>query len=108
MVTREEKYELIRTIKQSVVFEDLCAGLPGEFVKYFKHCRSLRYDEEPDYKKMKMMFRDLFFKLDYVWDYQFEWIELVQQQTVDPILVAKYSKNSLSSLRGGSKSSNDT
>jgi len=75
--TREEKYDLIRTIKQSINIEDLCLNLPEEFIQYFKHCRSLKFDEEPDYKKFKMLFRDLFFKLDFVWDYQFEWSEIV-------------------------------
>lgn len=36
---REEKYELIKTIKQTISIEDLCHALPNEFVKYFQHCR---------------------------------------------------------------------
>ena len=75
--SREEKYEYIKQLKQSISISDLCSGLPsiyaflrlGEFESYFQHCRTLKFDEEPQYKKLKMMFRDLFFKLDYVWDF---------------------------------------
>ncbi len=57
--------------------EELCKELPKEFLIYMNHCKQLKFEEEPDYKKMKMMFRDLFFKLDFVWDYQFDWINIV-------------------------------
>ncbi|CAD8153467.1 unnamed protein product [Paramecium pentaurelia] len=99
---REEKYELIKTIKQTISIEDLCNGLPNEFLKYFQHCRSLKFDEEPDYKRFKMLFRDLFFKLDFIWDYLFNWIEQLQQEQIQSIIHKKNSKNSLSSLKGGS------
>lgn len=26
-----------------------------------------------------MMFRDLFFKLDYVWDFQFDWASMLEE-----------------------------
>ncbi|CAD8069922.1 unnamed protein product [Paramecium sonneborni] len=100
---REEKYELIKTIKQTISIEDLCHGLPKEFVKYFQHCRQLKFDEEPDYKRFKMLFRDLFFKLDFIWDYQFDWIESLQQEQIQSIIHTKFSRNSLSSLKGGSQ-----
>jgi hypothetical protein len=35
VTNREEKYELIKTIKSTISIEDLCHGLPNEFVKYF-------------------------------------------------------------------------
>ncbi|CAD8058209.1 unnamed protein product [Paramecium primaurelia] len=99
---REEKYELIKTIKQTITIEDLCNGLPNEFLKYFQHCRSLKFDEEPDYKRFKMLFRDLFFKLDFIWDYLFNWIEQLQQEQIQSNIHTKNSKNSLSSLKEGS------
>ncbi|CAK77898.1 unnamed protein product (macronuclear) [Paramecium tetraurelia] len=99
---REEKYELIKTIKQTISVEDLCHGLPHEFVKYFQHCRQLKFEEEPDYKRFKMLFRDLFFKLDFVWDYQFNWIDSLEQEQIQSIMHSRNSKNSLSSHKGES------
>lgn len=71
--SRDEKYESIKKLKQELSLEEVCEGLPGEFLRYMQHCKSLKFEEEPDYKGMKMMFRDLFFKLDLNWDFVFEW-----------------------------------
>lgn len=35
-------------------------GYPMEFVTYFQYCRSLRFDDKPDYSYLRKMFRDLF------------------------------------------------
>ena len=38
----------------------LCKGFPSEFVIYFQYCRSLRFDDKPDYSYLRKLFRDLF------------------------------------------------
>ena len=38
----------------------LCKSFPLEFVTYFQYCRSLRFDDKPDYSYMRKLFRDLF------------------------------------------------
>lgn len=38
----------------------LCKGFPLEFVTYFQYCRSLRFDDKPDYSYLRKLFRDLF------------------------------------------------
>jgi casein kinase 1 len=35
--------------------------------------RSLRFDEKPDYAFLRRMFRDLFAKEGWNWDYVFDW-----------------------------------
>ncbi|XP_050436561.1 casein kinase I-like [Adelges cooleyi] len=37
--------------------EELCDGLPIEFVAYLDHCRRLRYEEAPKYAACKYLFR---------------------------------------------------
>jgi hypothetical protein len=37
----------------------LCKGFPLEFVTYFQYCRSLRFDDKPDYSYLRKLFRDL-------------------------------------------------
>ena len=38
----------------------LCKGFPLEFATYFQYCRSLRFDDKPDYSYLRKLFRDLF------------------------------------------------
>jgi hypothetical protein len=42
------------------VVQVLCKGFPLEFVTYFQYCRSLRFDDKPDYSYLRKLFRDLF------------------------------------------------
>ena len=58
----------------------LCKGYPMEFVTYFQYCRSLRFDDKPDYSYLRKMFRDLFAREGYQWDYVFDWTMIKAQQ----------------------------
>jgi hypothetical protein len=40
----------------------LCRGYPTEFLTYFLYCRSLRFEDVPDYQYLKILFRDLFIR----------------------------------------------
>lgn len=40
----------------------LCRAYPTEFASYFHYCRSLRFDDKPDYAYLKRIFRDLFIR----------------------------------------------
>lgn len=40
--------------------EVLCRGFPMDFTTYFQYCRSLRFDDKPDYSYLRKLFRDLF------------------------------------------------
>lgn len=40
----------------------LCKSYPSEFMSYFHYCRSLRFDDKPDYSYLKRLFRDLFIR----------------------------------------------
>jgi hypothetical protein len=44
------------------LFQALCRGYPTEFASYFHYCRSLRFDDKPDYSYLKRLFRDLFIR----------------------------------------------
>jgi hypothetical protein len=45
-----------------ILFQALCRGYPTEFTSYFHYCRSLRFDDKPDYSYLKRLFRDLFIR----------------------------------------------
>lgn len=40
----------------------LCKSFPSEFTSYFHYCRSLRFEDKPDYSYMRRLFRDLFIR----------------------------------------------
>lgn len=78
--TKRQKYEKISEKKMSTPIEVLCKGYPMEFVTYFQYCRSLRFDDKPDYSYLRKMFRDLFSREGYQWDYVFDWTILKHAQ----------------------------
>lgn len=68
-----EKYSNIREKKLATTEEDLCAGLPQEFVEYLKYCKNLKFEETPDYKSLKDKFKTLFFSLQLDYDFMYDW-----------------------------------
>ena len=78
--TKREKYDKISDKKYSTPIEVLCKGFPSEFATYLNYCRSLRFDEKPDYAYCRKLFRDLFVREGYIYDYVFDWTVLKHQQ----------------------------
>ncbi|KAI5593870.1 hypothetical protein POPTR_003G043500v4 [Populus trichocarpa] len=79
--TKKQKYEKISEKKVSTSIEVLCRGYPTEFASYFHYCRSLRFDDKPDYAYLKRLFRDLFIREGFQFDYVFDWTILKYQQS---------------------------
>lgn len=79
-VTKKQKYQRISERKLSTPTETLCKGFPTEFPVYFQYVRSLRFDDKPDYSYLRKLFRDLFIREGYMWDYVFDWTILKYQQ----------------------------
>jgi len=79
--TKKQKYEKISEKKMSTPIEVLCKAYPSEFASYFHYCRSLRFDDKPDYAYLKRIFRDLFIREGFQFDYVFDWTILKYQQS---------------------------
>eukprot|EP00475_Leptophrys_vorax_P028129 TRINITY_DN4051_c0_g1_i1.p1 TRINITY_DN4051_c0_g1~~TRINITY_DN4051_c0_g1_i1.p1 ORF type:complete len:438 (-),score=20.98 TRINITY_DN4051_c0_g1_i1:479-1792(-) len=79
--TKKQKYEKISEKKMSTPIEVLCKGYPTELASYFHYCRSLRFDDKPDYSYLKRLFRDLFIREGFQFDYVFDWTILKYQQS---------------------------
>jgi hypothetical protein len=71
--TREEKYRLITEKKKSCRAEDLCSDLPVEFLNYLTYVKSLGFKNDPDYRKLRRSFKELFMKNEFIYDYEFDW-----------------------------------
>ncbi|CAF0773110.1 unnamed protein product [Didymodactylos carnosus] len=71
--TKRQKYERISEKKMSTPIEELCRGFPAEFTTYLSYCRSLRFDDKPDYSYLRQLFRNLFHRQGFTYDYVFDW-----------------------------------
>ncbi|CAH8261538.1 unnamed protein product [Arabidopsis lyrata] len=79
--TKKQKYEKISEKKMLTPVEVLCKSFPSEFTSYFHYCRSLRFEDKPDYSYLKRLFRDLFIREGYQFDYVFDWTILKYPQS---------------------------
>eukprot|EP00826_Nyctotherus_ovalis_P060973 TRINITY_DN8627_c0_g1_i5.p1 TRINITY_DN8627_c0_g1~~TRINITY_DN8627_c0_g1_i5.p1 ORF type:complete len:259 (+),score=83.59 TRINITY_DN8627_c0_g1_i5:510-1286(+) len=70
---REEKYKAIQDLKASTSPETLCKEYPQEFCTYLNYCRKLSFEEKPDYGYLRKLFRDLYVKKGYEYDYVYDW-----------------------------------
>ncbi|KAK7208396.1 kinase-like domain-containing protein [Myxozyma melibiosi] len=71
--TKKQKYDRIMERKMSTPTEILCRGFPPEFSLYLNYSRSLRFDDRPDYTYLRKLFRDLFVRDGFQYDYVFDW-----------------------------------
>ncbi len=54
-----------------VAFKPLFASV--EFSHYLKYCRGLTFEERPDYGHLRQLFRNLFHRQGFTYDYVFDW-----------------------------------
>lgn len=79
--TKKQKYERIMDRKMSTSTEQLCKGFPTEFRSYFEYCRSLRFEDRPDYAYLKRLFKELFYRKGFQYDNMFDWtVQNMQQE----------------------------
>ncbi|EAA60906.1 conserved hypothetical protein [Aspergillus nidulans FGSC A4] len=71
--TKKQKYDRIMEKKMTTPTEVLCRGFPNEFSIYLNYTRSLRFDDKPDYSYLRKIFRDLFVRESFQYDYVFDW-----------------------------------
>jgi casein kinase 1 len=70
---KKDKYEKIMEKKISTPIEDLCRHYPTEFVTFLSYCRSLRFEDRPDYAYVRRLMKDLFFRESFQYDFAFDW-----------------------------------
>jgi casein kinase 1 len=55
---KEKHFQQIGERKASTCVQDLCESLPKAFVSYFESCRSLRFDQKPNYFHLRSLFKN--------------------------------------------------
>ena len=71
--TKQEKYDRIKESKLQTSVETLCEGCPPEFATYLNYCKNLGFEDRPDYGYLRRLFKDLFFRQGYEYDFVFDW-----------------------------------
>jgi casein kinase I family protein HRR25 len=71
--TKKQKYDRIMEKKMTTPTDLLCRGFPNEFGIFLNYTRALRFDDKPDYSYLRKLFRDLFTREGYQYDYVFDW-----------------------------------
>ena len=69
-----EKLDKINNMKMTIADEELCYGLPSEFVSYMKYVKSLEFQQDPDYNYIKGLFISILSKSDVPRNINFFWI----------------------------------
>ena len=83
------KMTRIRNLKDASP-QSICAGLPEEFEWYLSYCRSLKFEEQPDYSLIRKKFRELYYKRGFECDVEgnpivnFEWNSKLYANYVAP------------------------
>eukprot|EP00252_Welwitschia_mirabilis_P021590 TRINITY_DN5575_c0_g1_i2.p1 TRINITY_DN5575_c0_g1~~TRINITY_DN5575_c0_g1_i2.p1 ORF type:complete len:477 (+),score=69.07 TRINITY_DN5575_c0_g1_i2:591-2021(+) len=91
--TKKQKYDKISEKKLTTPIEVLCKSYPKEFASYFHYCRSLRFEDKPDYSYLKYLFRELFIREGFEYDHIYDWTILKYQQSQ---MIAGVPHNNLS------------
>ena len=97
--SRTEKYEIIKDMKTKIPIRELVRmkidpktklqmqqqsehgetipeiedNVPEEFVMFMDYCRDLKFEEKPDYNYLRKLFKDLFNRMGYEYDYVYDW-----------------------------------
>ncbi|OQV21689.1 Casein kinase I isoform gamma-1 [Hypsibius exemplaris] len=77
--TLKERYQKIGDTKRATPVESLCDGYPEEFAIYLRYARRLDFFETPDYDYLRRLFLDLYHRMTYKDDLEFDWNAKQQQ-----------------------------
>eukprot|EP00831_Metopus_contortus_P037782 TRINITY_DN29764_c0_g2_i1.p1 TRINITY_DN29764_c0_g2~~TRINITY_DN29764_c0_g2_i1.p1 ORF type:complete len:212 (+),score=41.40 TRINITY_DN29764_c0_g2_i1:2-637(+) len=70
---KDDKYRKIMEIKLSTSIETLCKGFPPELQMMIKYCKTLKFEEDPQYDTLKQFLKGIFISNKIEYDYEFDW-----------------------------------
>jgi serine/threonine protein kinase len=80
-----DKSAYIADCKMKTSLAALCEGLPREFLSYMQKVRQLRFDEKPNYPHLRGLFIQLMVRMDFAYDYRFDWVVRQEKRIADLI-----------------------
>lgn len=70
---KDDKYLKIKKCKIDTPIEQLCHGYPEEFAFYMEYCKNLTFEQNPDYSKIRRIFKELYHKCGFEHDFIYDW-----------------------------------
>lgn len=64
--------------KMTTTLQQLCDGLEPEFLSYMQYCRSMKYDQEPEYSYLRNLFAKLAHRKSFIYDWNYDWMTISQ------------------------------
>lgn len=80
--SKRTKYAKIMEKKMATPVEVLCKKAPPEFSSYLNYCRSLHFQDRPDYAHLRQMLRELLFREGYSHDGVYDWTILQRSRSL--------------------------
>jgi len=80
---KNKKERLIEAckLKNSTKLEEICEGIPEEFIDYIKYCRKLEFEQDPNYDFLRNLFVLILTKENQKNDLNFFWINKVNAKS---------------------------
>ena len=69
---KKKRYSLIYKEKTKYTADELCNGMPREFIVFLDYVKTLSFDEKPPYNSFKKLFTRLYDRMEFK-DHSFEW-----------------------------------
>ena len=66
----------------SISLQTCIKYISAEFATYLNYCRSLRFEEKPDYAYLRQLIRNLFHRQGFSYDYVFDWNTIKEVRNV--------------------------
>ena len=90
---KKEKHKKIMESKLQISPEKLCEGLSGEFVSLLKYARELEFEEKPDYKRFKLMFKNRITMNGGILNWEYDWDKIKNEDSKEEDEKSENSKN---------------
>ena len=72
--TKMQRFISNYRMKKNIKPEVLCENLPEQFCEYMKYVRNLKFEEDPDYNKLRWLFMSLLISMHLKNDLGFSWV----------------------------------
>ena len=94
----EIREKIVKKIRLETTDENLCKGLPNEFIDYMKYTKKLNFEQEPDYNYLSGLFQSILSKTEFKKSLIFFWIKQKNENEENKIFSpeAKVRNNSKS------------
>eukprot|EP00917_Polyrhabdina_sp_WS-2016_P016281 GHVP01035266.1.p1 GENE.GHVP01035266.1~~GHVP01035266.1.p1 ORF type:complete len:441 (-),score=42.51 GHVP01035266.1:117-1439(-) len=81
--SKQDKYKRIMECKLGTSIDALCRGHHSAFSQYLTYCRSLRFDDRPDYEYLRKLFRMVMREKGYESDGVFDWSPIIDKKGIE-------------------------